>query len=188
MCAPLTTRFSDGSVTTCRHCRHSTVFSGSTPGASSSFARGALPERCFGVGSGRSRKRLWPGIKLDAGSFLKTVDPFLQRLATPEKRQPFGFDQHRLARLGITPLIGTIILDENTSKAPDFHPVSLDQGIGHFSKKKIDDLLRLFAGKPVFSFQRLDQIPFVHGIPPDVVCDARIVKANQRLVNGRHAS
>ena len=118
-------------------------------------------------------------------SAAQMVHPLFQFFSAPEKWQSFGFDGYRFTRLWIAPQIGTILFHKDASKPSDFNTVAIGERVGHFPEKKINHPLSFLSSEAVFSFQRIDQIPFVDIRPLGIVNYISIVKVYGRLVNGR---
>lgn len=79
-------------------------------------------------------------------SFLQLIDPLAQLLARTEERHPFGFNRNRLARPGISSLMGRMLACSEAADAPQLSPVSSGQTSGNIRKNPVNGLTDLFPG------------------------------------------
>src|SRR4030065_522986 len=105
----------------------------------------------------------------------------LQQLAGPEGEPAARRDLDVVACLGIPPLAGALVAQDEVPESGDLDLFSVFQDILHRIKDRLDDILRLFLRKAAcFLVHDLYQVSLRHRVPPsDWNYEVRIIPPNR---------
>jgi hypothetical protein len=94
------------------------------------------------------------------------IQGFAQYLAGLKGQNPAGGDLDLLASLGISPLAGSFLPDDEVSKTGDLDFIPDLQGLFQEIENQIHNFRRFFPGKADFFVNHLDDVCFCHETPP----------------------